>query len=76
MCSLSNLNKGKSATIHSLKGNRHFLSRITAMGFTPGTKLSIFRNNRKGAIIVHLRDSMVAVGRKESKFIEVMEHVG
>ena len=73
MCTLNNLKKGESAIIHSLNGSRHFLSRITAMGFTPGTKLSIFRNNRRGALIVSLRDSRVAVGRRESQCIKVME---
>ncbi|MCL0066010.1 ferrous iron transport protein A [Dehalococcoidia bacterium] len=57
--------------VDRLEGGKHFISRIAAMGFTPGVKIAMVQNYRKGAIIVYLRDTQVALGRQEAKKIKI-----
>jgi ferrous iron transport protein A len=71
MKTLCKLTAGNSGIIHSLSGEKNFLSRATAMGFTPGTSVSIVRNGSRGPLIVRLRDTDVAIGREEAARIEI-----
>ncbi len=71
MCTLDLLKTGETGRIISLKGGNHFISRITAMGFTPETKIKMISNRGRGPIIVFLRDTMVALGRGETLKISV-----
>lgn len=75
MKSLDLLPAGKNAVIDSLDGGGRFLSRITAMGFTPETSLSVVRNGRFGPLIISIRDTEVAIGRGEAAKITVREVV-
>lgn len=71
MRSLDLLETGKIAFIKDLIGDQGFISRASATGFTPGTQLKMVQNFRKGPLIVFLRDTQVALGRKEAKKIMV-----
>ncbi len=73
MKTLNLLPSGRNGVIKSLKGGKGFLSRITSMGFTPSSKVTVIRNAEKGPLLVHLRDSFIALGRKEASRIEVTE---
>ena len=73
MKSLDHLPSGRKAVIQSLEGGGRFLSRITAMGFTPETPVSVIRNGLGGPLIVGIRDTEVAIGRGEAAKIKIKE---
>ena len=75
MKSLVSVPEGGRGIIDSLMGGGKFLSRITAMGFTPETNVSVVRNGRRGPLIVRLRDTEVAIGRGEAEKIKIAEVV-
>jgi ferrous iron transport protein A len=68
---LTTLERGKTAVISGLSGGQHFISRVTAMGFTPDTPVTMIQNIGKGPILVYLRDTQVALGRGEAAKIQV-----
>lgn len=73
MKTLDRFNNGETGIIQAISGGDRFLSRVTAMGFTPDTSVSVLRNERRGPLIVRLRDTDVAIGRGEAAKIEVLE---
>jgi ferrous iron transport protein A len=62
---------GEVVQIRRLLGGHQFLSRLAALGFTPGTRLRVTQNYGHGPIIVALRDTRVALGRGEARKILV-----
>ncbi|MDC7127256.1 MAG: FeoA family protein [Spirochaetales bacterium] len=75
MKSLDLFASGESGIIEKISGGGKFLSRATAMGFTPEADISVIRNGRRGPLIVKLRDTEIAIGRGEASKIEVKEAV-
>ena len=73
MKSLDNLKKHDNGTIDSLTGSGLFLNRAASMGFVPGTDVVVVRNQRRGPLIVRLKDTDIAIGRKEAGKICVRE---
>ena len=69
--SLSSVRSGESVRIRRMNGGHQFLSRLASLGFTPGARLQVVQNYGHGPIIVHLRDTRVALGRGEAKKILV-----
>jgi len=45
---------------------RGFVSRLAALGFTPGTEVKMIQNFGHGPIIVLIRDTHIALGRGEA----------
>jgi len=68
---LSAVQNGEFVRIRALGGGHRFLSRLAALGFTPGARLQVVQNYRHGPIIVSLRDTRVALGRGEAHKILV-----
>ena len=66
---------GKDVHVTAIHGKGTSSSRLSGMGFLPGTFLSILQNNRIGPLIVYLRDTQVAIGRREAKNIRVKETI-
>jgi ferrous iron transport protein B len=64
--SLSDLPAGTRGIVRQLRGGREFTSRVVALGFTPGAEIEIIQNSSRGAIIVAVRDTQVALGRGEA----------
>lgn len=71
MIKLADLQPGTNAIIRHLDGGRSFISRLVAMGFTPGGSLSVVRSANGGPLLVCLRGSRVAIGRGEASHILV-----
>ncbi|GAG79843.1 unnamed protein product [marine sediment metagenome] len=59
--SLSRLKTGKTAIIHNLKGGHGFKSRLSVLGFTPGTEVRMIQNFGHGPIIVEIKDTNIAL---------------
>jgi ferrous iron transport protein B len=68
---LIGLQAGRKAVIRRLEGSRPLLSRLAAMGFTPGALITVLRSSDHGPILVSLRGSRVALGRGEAVHIFV-----
>lgn len=68
---LMELQPGKEAVIQRLEGGRSVLSRLAAMGFTPGAVITVLRSSDHGPVLVSLRGSRVALGRGEATHVIV-----
>jgi ferrous iron transport protein A len=71
--SLHLLPTGRRAVITGIEGSADFISRATAIGFTPGAELTSIRNSKRWPLIVFLRDTQIVVDREESQGILVRE---
>ena len=73
--SLSSLAVGDEAVITSIDGDVRFLSRITSIGLTPGSKVKVIKNDRNRPLLVYSRDTMIALNKKECENFKVQEGV-
>lgn len=71
MSMLSSLEKDQTAVVSGLTGGQRFISRISAMGFTPGTPVTMVQNMGRGPVLVYLRDTQVALGRGEAAKVQI-----
>ena len=71
MHQLMELKPGKKGIIQRLEGGHSIFSRLAALGFTPGATVTIIRNSDYGPLLVSLRGSQVALGRREAAHILV-----
>ncbi len=71
MLQLMELEPGRRAVIRRLEGGRTVLSRLAALGFTPGAPVTVIRNSDHGPLLISLRGSRVALGREEAVHILV-----
>lgn len=71
MVPLTALNPGQVGLIHQLRGGHRFVSRLAALGFTPGAPVGVTRNHGFGPLIVSIRGTQVALGRGEANHILV-----
>ena len=68
---LAELKSGENALVRELHGGRRFVSRLAALGFTPGVHVTVRRNAGFGPMIVALRGTQVALGRGEAQRVLV-----
>lgn len=68
---LSEVKSGASAMLIGMEGGHDFLSRLAALGFTPGAQLRVVQNLGRGPMIVLVRDARIALGRGEAAKIHV-----
>jgi len=68
---LSALPPHQRGIITDLIGGHGLLSRMTALGFTPGARVTMVQNFGHGPLIVLVRDTRVALGRGEASKIRV-----
>ena len=69
--SLSALHSGEHGEVVELGGGRCVLSRMTALGFTPGADVTVVQNYGRGPLIARVRDAHIALGRGEAKRVYV-----
>ena len=75
MSPLNSLGTGEVGMVQNLNGGRGFVSRVAALGFTPGTEITMLQNYRRGPLIVVVRDTHIALGRGEATKIGVRRSV-
>ncbi len=71
MVPLTALQPGQTGLIHQLRGGHRFVSRLAALGFTPGAPVTVTRNHGIGPLIVAVRETQVALGRGEASHVMV-----
>ncbi len=76
MKKLSELEKDSVAVITSLDGDQRFMSRITSIGLTPGSKVTVVKNEKNRPLLVFARDTMIALNRSECDLIGVIGEIG
>lgn len=73
MTPLSELQPGQEGIVRVLRGGHGFVSRLAALGFTPGAPLAVVRNAGSGPLIVSIRGSRVALGRGEASHVLILK---
>jgi DtxR family Mn-dependent transcriptional regulator len=71
---LTDMKKGETGAVVFVTGGRHACRRLTHMGLTPGTKITVSRaSSRMGPVEVLVRSSSLAIGRglAEKVFVKV-----
>lgn len=68
---LSELKEGTMAKVVSLDADMHFLSRVTSVGVTEGTKIQIVKNDKKMPLLIYVRETLLALNRKDCGRVEV-----
>jgi Fe2+ transport system protein FeoA len=63
---LDELPTGGEAEIESVCGAGSMMSRLAALGFVPGSRVSMVQNRGRGPIIVSVIHTRVALGRSEA----------
>jgi Fe2+ transport system protein FeoA len=63
---LDELPTGGEAEIESVSGAGSVMSRLAALGFVPGSRVSMVQNRGHGPIIVSVIHTRVALGRSEA----------
>lgn len=63
---LGELRAGAHGIVCGLRGGTAFLSRMTALGFTVGAPIRVMQNYGRGPLIALVRDSRIALGRREA----------
>ena len=67
MSSLSELGADTHARVTGISGDNHFQSRITSIGVTVGSEVTIVQNNKNQPILLYGRDTLIALNRKEAE---------
>ena len=63
---LDELPTGGEAEIESVSGAGSVMGRLAALGFVPGSRVSMVQNRGRGPIIVSVIHTRVALGRSEA----------
>ncbi len=53
--------------VRKLTGGKGFISRLAAMGFTPGAPVTVVRRSGDGPVLISLRGAQVALGHIEAE---------
>jgi ferrous iron transport protein A len=69
MQNITNLKRGERGVVARLDGDPRFLSRITAIGLTPGCPVEILRSEKRQPVLLYSRDTMIALSRREGEKI-------
>ncbi len=68
---LAALETGERAVIDGFDAGHTLVSRLSALGFTPNTAVTMLQNFGNGPVIVSVRDTRIALGRGEATKIRV-----
>ncbi|NIN68530.1 MAG: hypothetical protein GTO63_28265 [Anaerolineae bacterium] len=63
---LAVVRSGERAVIHDFHAGHTLVSRLSALGFTPGAEVTMLQNYGTGPVIVRVRDTRIALGRGEA----------
>lgn len=66
---LSDAAPGKRYIIRDIRDEARLVNRLSSMGLVCGSALEVCQNLKKQPVLVFARDTLVAIGREESKKI-------
>lgn len=70
---LSDTKPGKKYSVVEMKDEARLIHRLSSMGLMCGSQIEVCQNRSKQPVLLFTRDTLVAIGRKESKKIIVGE---
>ena len=68
---LSDAQPGSRYCILEVKEENRLVNRLSSMGLLRGSTVEVCQNNKKQPVLIFARDTLVAIGREESKKILV-----
>ena len=68
---LSDLAAERSAAVVGIAGGYDLVSRLVALGFTPGARVTVLRNSGRSAMIVSVLDTRIALGRGQACSVRI-----
>jgi ferrous iron transport protein A len=68
---LDQLQSGARGVVRQLKGGKGFAGRVASMGLAVGAHIEVLDNRGRGPLLVLVRDTRVALGRREAQGILV-----
>lgn len=68
---LSDTKPGKKYYILSIRDEARLVNRLSSMGLMNGSQIEICQNQKKQPVLIFARDTLIAIGREESKKITV-----
>ena len=68
---LSDAVPGTAYRIREIRDGARLVSRLSAMGLRVGSPVTICQNQKKQPVLLFARDTLIAIGREESKKIVV-----
>lgn len=68
---LSDAQPGGQYCILEIKEENRLVNRLSSMGLLCGSTIEICRNSKKQPVLIFARDTLIAIGREESKKIMV-----
>lgn len=68
---LSETQAEKTYIVMEIKDEARLVNRLSSMGIMCGSQIKICMNNKKQPVLVFVRDTLVAIGKSESKKIMV-----
>ena len=60
---LSSIEPGTTVKITGIKAGKGMSGRMAAMGIIPGTEVKVVVNDKKGPLVLQVKESKVALGR-------------
>ena len=70
---LSEMRADAHGKVNGLKGDTRFLNRINSVGLNEGAAFQVVKNDRKMPVLVYVRETLLALNRKDCEKIEVTE---
>ena len=70
-CTLDAAMPGKTYSVLEIKDEARLINRLSSMGVMRGSQIEICQNHKKQPVLIFARDTLVAIGREESKKITV-----
>lgn len=68
---LSEAQPDKSYIVKEIKDEARLINRLSSMGIVCGCQIKVCMNNKKQPVLVFVRDTLVAIGKGESRKIIV-----
>lgn len=68
---LSDATAGSRYCICEIKEENRLVNRLSSMGLLCGSTIEVCQNHKKQPVLIFARDTLVAIGREESKKIMV-----
>ncbi len=68
---LSATQPGTQYVVKEIKDETRLINRLSSMGVMCGSQIEVCQNNPKQPVLIFVRDTLVAIGREESKKIVV-----
>lgn len=68
---LSEAQAGKTYAVRSIRDEARLTNRLSSMGIMCGSSIEVCQNRKKQPVLIYTRDTLVAIGREESKKIMI-----